>query len=302
MHARAGDFELAGQEFLQAFQEDARAQYLVEAARAFEKAGDSVQAVILYTRYLESDPGGAAVQEARAHRARLQAELIAERELALRGARAHEADSYAGAAIVLRTEGKFAEAAAQFELAYQASLDVEYLFLEAEVLLRGRQHADARALYARYLREAPEGVHAERARSRQGELASLERRAQQDAERARQSAPAADAVDESADHGAGLRRWGMVTGGLGLLTLGVSAGLYLRASSLEDAGQGTSSAANARDARRHAYGVAGAGGALVLVGVVLYVKGESASDDDRGVTLVPAIGPESAGLGLWGRF
>jgi tetratricopeptide (TPR) repeat protein len=63
---RAGAFDVAAREYLEAYQAAPRPLLLFNAALAFEKAGDPATAVTYYERYLEAEPAGERGEEARA--------------------------------------------------------------------------------------------------------------------------------------------------------------------------------------------------------------------------------------------
>jgi serine/threonine-protein kinase len=105
---------------------------------------------------------------------------------------------------------------------------------------------------------------------------------------------------------------GWVLGGVGIAGIGVGAVLGLRAKSLADeANSGPCSPVDCdsrgieltRDAKRNA-GLStvafAVGGAALVGGLVLVLTGPSSSP--RKTTLAPAIGPESAGAVLGGRW
>ena len=132
------------------------------------------------------------------------------------------------------------------------------------------------------------------------------------------AAPAPQAPEAPAPPGRNQRIAGIVTGGAGIVAMGVASGLALSAKSKYDkalAGDcmGMVNACDpagltATHAARHQANVAsvvfGAGAAAVAGGVVLYLLAphEPAEVREHAMYVVPAIGPDGAGIALGGRL
>lgn len=252
-----------------------------------------------------------------------------------------QAKQYVDQGLAAQAAGRYDEALELYRKAYDLVPHPLLLFNMAQATrLAGRAIA-ARDLYLRYLDVEPQGVQARAAReilaSLAGQIAAEEaaeqkaaeaRRAEQakeDEERKADEARRAeeqqladegarraeakkadkarrDATASGGNRGKGLRLAGMVSGGAGVLGLGVGVMFHLRASSISDE---LSSPGNPYDAGKDSDGESAetlsyvafaAGGALLVGGAAMYFLGRRAGKSGERLAVLPAVSAGSFGL------
>lgn len=251
-----------------------------------------------------------------------------------------QAKQYVDQGLAAQAAGKYDEALELYRKAYELVPHPILLFNMAQATrLAGRATA-ARDLYLGYLDVEPQGVQANAARELIASLAddiAAEEEAERKAEAARKAAEAKRSAEakEAAEHereaeerrraeaqraeeqraeqarrtrasrgggGGGLRLVGMVSGGVGLVSLGAGLAFHLRARSLSDE---LSTMGNMYDdgkrgdgetAETLSYVGFAAGGALLVGGATMYFLGRRAGKSAERMAVIPTMSPGSVGL------
>jgi serine/threonine-protein kinase len=229
------------------------------------------------------------------------------------------------AAEAAKTRSEYQTAALEYLAAYKLFEEPEFLFDVAEVYRLAGDEANALTYYQEYLELDAEGRGAAAARTAEGEIrrsiaakdeaakraADEEAKQKADEEKAHaaatQPAPIVEAAAPEASPGRGLRIAGLVTGGAGVVAIGVGVVFGLRASSISsEASDWTTFDPKRYDegkaAERNMFIFTGAGAAALVTGGVLYFLGHRAAASAEKLTLVPSIGPSQVTLSAAGRF
>lgn len=321
---RAGAFALAAQEFEKAYQLEKNANRLYNAALAYEKAADLRKSSELYGKYLQVEPGGNKATESRARKAALDQAIADEDKLAAeaaaRAARERTAQERASAATEHLSAGRYTEAAEALEGAYQANKNVEFLFEKAEALRLAGKRVEAIASYRAYQREAPGGPNFGEARRRQDELEKQGKSSDSTTRPDPSESLTAVEPNKGGEHessgGPSTLRWGGIVGaGLGVVGLGSSIFVGLKARALErelealDPVRGDAWDTKYEDkledgdaAAKTAQRLAIVGGSLVVGGTILYFLGGSDEPESQRTTVLPTLNEDGAGLALEGWF
>jgi tetratricopeptide (TPR) repeat protein len=235
--------------------------------------------------------------------------------------------------------GRYDEALAEYQAAYEAAPDPGFLFMIGQAYRMKGDKPRALATYQKYLAAQPASGPIGEAQHHVSELAAKieleqaleEERRRTEAERARADAerkradeavrkgpqppfvpgkPVRDDAERASGAGQGLRVAGLVTGGVGLVALGgaVYFGLRVMAISAElsqpqpvwDERLDRLAREEGPEAERNLIIFSVVGGAAVIGGVVLYGLGVMARD--RALAVVPVVGPQQAGIAVVGRF
>jgi serine/threonine-protein kinase len=231
--------------------------------------------------------------------------------------------------------GKYEEATAEYEAAYKQAPLPDLLFNLAQVQRLKGDKRQALDNYLKYLEEAPNGRGADESRQwvaslskeiREDEEARRKRqeeedklfRAQREAEDKRRAEEMAARPGfgqpfapppPAAPKGQGLRVAGLVTGGAGIVALGLGTYFGLHAKSLSDQQKSLTEwdpnlVSDGKAANRNAIISFTVGGAALATGGILYYQGARAgrSAEKASVTVAPTVSPDGPGLVVVGLF
>jgi tetratricopeptide (TPR) repeat protein len=228
------------------------------------------------------------------------------------------------AAEAANAAGDFSRAASEYLAAFDAYPHPEFVYNAGEAYRRAGDREKAVEHFKRYLALDPNGRGAKLAGAAVQEIeaafaaekAAADKRAEEEAA-ARAAAEAARAeppppveappTEPTEPPGRTMRIAGIVTGAVGVASLGASVYFGLRASSLEE------EASNAlqfdpgidergRAANRNMIITASIGAAALGTGAVLYFLGRRAGAEEQRITVAPALDPSSVGVVAALRF
>ena len=316
---RTGLYERAAAEFEQSYALDPQPKTLFNIGRCYEEIGDPAKAIDYYRRFLDTGPTEG-VPETKARVERLE-RVIAEREAASREhelaeERRTQAEQRLAAGRSLAQEGKHDEALVELRAAFELTGDAEIVFEIAEVLRSKGDRSSAVVEYVRYRQLAPAGPNAGRALEVKAQLEA--EISEEIAERERRSRASAASVEASGSEDGGrpgrsLKITGLVTMGVGGVSLAVGAVFGMRARSLDDEvssfeGDWTveldQKVEDGEAAERIAVISLVVGGTAVVAGGVLTYLGwrKDRQARERRVGVVPVLAPDGAGIAVWGAF
>jgi len=230
--------------------------------------------------------------------------------------------------------GKYDEAIAEYKAAYELALLPDLLFNLAQVQRLKDDKRGALDTYLQYLEEAPNGRGADESRQWVASLSKAIRdeddarrqrqdeedkklREERDADRAADEKRRAEMVAGMTDQpppaprpaGQTLRIAGLISGGVGVVGLGLGVYFSLHAKSLSDEQKNLSEwdpnlVSDGKAANRNAIISFSVAGAAIAAGGVMYYLGVRKDREQAtpSVTVLPAIGPGTTGLVLGGRF
>jgi hypothetical protein len=164
---RAGTYDRAIEEYQAAYRAAPRPALLFNIGLCHENLGDAARAIEFYDRYLDQDPSGPKVAEARARR---EALVLALEQATAGTERAAEAVALRRRAAERSAAGDLDEALAALEEARELSSDPEIRFELADVHRRRGEAVLALAEYRRYLATSETGPNRAEAARRIDEL------------------------------------------------------------------------------------------------------------------------------------
>ena len=199
-----GLYARAAGEYKAAYELLPKPALLFNIGRALHLAKDHAAAKTYYEKYIEADPGGEGVDEAREFIAEIEALIAEQKQARVRG--------HVRQAKVFRGKGLLAPAIDEYRSAYELSQEPEYLFEVGELYYQLHKK-EAIPNYRQYLVARPTGPRSEQARARIAEILSKIEEHELTLARAQQETTAPTVHR---------RRWPWIVSGVAAIGLGVA--------------------------------------------------------------------------------